>query len=41
MKSRLVFAFFAAAMLVSILREWNHPIACLRPLLSTDHIVNR
>ena len=32
MRSRyLVFAFFAAAMLFSIMREWSAPTGCLRP----------
>jgi hypothetical protein len=30
---RFVFALFAAAILLSVLREWNAPAACLRPLL--------
>jgi hypothetical protein len=38
MKSRLAFVLFAAAMLMSILHEWTRPSACLRPVLSTDHL---
>jgi hypothetical protein len=35
MRSRtLVFAFFAAAMLFSVVREWNAPAACPRPPLA-------
>jgi hypothetical protein len=34
---RLVFAFFAVAILLSMLREWNAPNVCLRSILaSTD-----
>jgi hypothetical protein len=28
---RLVFALFAACVLFAMLREWNAPVACLRP----------
>ena len=30
MRRRLVFAFFAAAVLFSMVREWRAPIACPR-----------
>lgn len=34
MKNRyLALAVFAAAILLSMLREWNAPIACMRPLV--------
>jgi hypothetical protein len=29
----LALAVFAAAILLSMVREWNAPIACIRPLL--------
>ena len=29
---RLAFAFFAAAILFSIVREWAVPVACMRPI---------
>jgi hypothetical protein len=29
--NRFAFAFFAAAILFSMLREWNAPFACARP----------
>ncbi len=33
MKKHFVFALFAAAILLSVLREWNAPVACARDLL--------
>jgi hypothetical protein len=30
--NRLVFAFFAAAILFSMVREWNAPAACARTI---------
>jgi hypothetical protein len=30
---RLIFVLFAAAILFSMVREWNAPIACTRALL--------
>jgi hypothetical protein len=32
-KNRLAFAFFAAAILFSMVREWSVPVSCLRTLL--------
>ena len=32
-KDRLVFAFFAAAILFSMVREWSAPVSCARALL--------
>jgi hypothetical protein len=32
-KKRIAFLFFAAAILFSVVREWNAPVACLRPAL--------
>jgi hypothetical protein len=34
MKNRLIFAFFAAAILFVVVREWSAPVACLRIGLS-------
>jgi hypothetical protein len=31
MNRRLIFAAFAAAILLTMIREWSTPIACLRP----------
>jgi hypothetical protein len=28
----VIFAFFAAGILFAMLREWNAPVACLRPV---------
>jgi len=33
MKKHFVFALFAAAILLSVLREWCAPVACARDLL--------
>jgi len=33
MKKHFVFALFAAAILLSVLREWSAPVACARDLL--------
>jgi hypothetical protein len=35
--ARLTFAFFAAAILLSMVREWNAPSACLR--IPTDRTI--
>jgi hypothetical protein len=32
---RMMFAFFAAGILFAMLREWNTPVACLRPVTHT------
>jgi hypothetical protein len=32
--NRLVFAFFAAAILFSMVREWSAPAACARAMLA-------
>jgi hypothetical protein len=31
---RLVFAFFAVAILFSVIHEWRLPVACVRPILT-------
>jgi hypothetical protein len=33
MRNRLVFAFFAAAILLSMVREWSAPAVCARSIL--------
>lgn len=33
MRSRIVFVFFATAILFSMVREWNAPITCARSIL--------
>jgi hypothetical protein len=33
---RIIFAWFAVAILFSIVHEWSLPIACLRPVLARD-----
>ena len=40
---RLIFAFFAMAILFSMVREWNAPAACARTILvlSTSALVRR
>ncbi len=35
---RLAFAFFAAAILFSIIREWSAPTACARIAFDQTHI---
>jgi hypothetical protein len=34
---RLQFAIFAAAILFSMVREWNAPVACARSILLPAH----
>jgi hypothetical protein len=34
MKKRLAFAFFAAAILSSMIREWDAPTACSLPAIT-------
>jgi hypothetical protein len=34
MKKHLTFAFFAAAILFSMIREWNAPAACPLPAIT-------
>jgi hypothetical protein len=36
---RLAFAFFAAAILLSMVREWNAPNACARSILLSSQAV--
>jgi hypothetical protein len=33
LKKHFIFALFAAAILLSVLREWNAPLACARDVL--------
>jgi hypothetical protein len=35
MRQRIVFAFFAALILLSMLRDWSAPAACARALFLT------
>ncbi|MGA2978493.1 MAG: hypothetical protein ABSD76_02770 [Terriglobales bacterium] len=42
MRSRaLVFAFFAAAMLFSVVREWSAPVSCPRLEMTGKHLLHR
>jgi hypothetical protein len=36
-----VFAFFAAAMLFSVVREWSAPIGCPRLEMTGEHLRHR
>jgi hypothetical protein len=38
---KLVFAFFAAAMLVSTIREWSAPVGCPRLELTGRQVTHR
>jgi hypothetical protein len=37
----LAFAFFAAAILFSMMREWSAPAACVRIGIDRPHLVRR
>ncbi len=38
---RLAFAFFAAAILFSMVREWSAPSACVRIVIDQTHLFRR
>ncbi len=40
-KQRLIFAFFAVAILFSIIREWSAPSACVRIVIDQTHLFSR
>jgi hypothetical protein len=34
MRTRLIFAFFAVAILFSMVREWSAPVSCARTIIA-------
>jgi len=40
-RNRLAFALFAAAILFSMVREWNAPVACARTILDPAMTTSR
>jgi hypothetical protein len=41
LRPRLVFAFFAAAIFFSVIREWSAPVVCARTLLPASGVTER